>query len=65
MYWLNYSGGLYSMGNISSGQKVVYNTYITHPWAFVDSQTSKCVAYYDPVSSDNGKTINLKNYSGN
>ena len=53
------------MGNIIPGQKVSYNTYITHPWAFVDYQTSKCVAYYDPVNSDNGKTINLKNYSGN
>ena len=62
MYWLNYTGDLYPMGNINPGQTVSYTTYLTHPWAFVDSQTLKCAAYYDPVNSDNGETINLTNY---
>lgn len=39
LYWIDYQGQAVSYGDLSPGDYVDINTFVTHPWIFVDKET--------------------------
>lgn len=39
LYWIDYEGQAVSFGTLPSGVCVDIDTYVTHPWIFVDEET--------------------------
>ena len=57
--WIDYQGNQVSYGKIRPNQVKYQQTYISHPWAFVDPTTGNCVGYYNPKIGDQGKQIQI------
>jgi von Hippel-Lindau disease tumor supressor len=46
-YWLDYSGKRKFYATIAPGDKVVQQTYVTHPWVVTDT-SNNCLGLYYP-----------------
>ncbi len=46
-YWLDYSGKRKFYAQIQPGDKVVQQTYVTHPWVITDA-SNNCLGVYYP-----------------
>lgn len=57
--WIDYQGNQVSYGKIRPNEVLGQNTYISHPWAFVDPTTGNCIGYYNPKIGDQGKQIKM------
>lgn len=40
LYWIDYQGQAISYGMLSPGDCLDINTFVTHPWIFVDNETT-------------------------
>ena len=54
IFWLNFNGQKIKYATLTTGKKISFNTFHTHPWVFRDADTfdvlvaNNCDEYYYP-----------------
>jgi VHL beta domain len=56
LYWISYSGARESYGNMSSGESLEFDTYLTHPW-LITNATGQCIAIFLPTKKPGNAVI--------
>lgn len=59
MYWVNYSGGTRSYGNINPGRTWSVTTYGSHPW-LITTASDEIVGIYVPYDAAGNTQINIE-----
>ena len=64
LFWNTYKGKLKKYKELNIGQTYSQNTFLTHPWTFVDNKNN-CLITYLPNSEDKTKTLRLSQLKEN